>query len=151
VKIRRVKTEDLQAFVRLYYEAYKGLEEYAYTRKKDIKRYFKWLLSRDPNGFFIAEEDKPIGFVACDTNWFSPFERSLVGEIHELFVHPNHRKQGIGSTLVNKAIEYAKSRNRKSAGLWVGIKNHGAKNFYKKLGFKETITLGKWTRMTKKI
>jgi len=52
---------------------------------------------------------------------------------------------------VNKAIEYAKSRNRKSAGLWVGIKNYGAKNFYKKLGFKETITLGKWTRMTKKI
>ena len=151
MKIRSVRASDINSFVKLYSEAYRGLEKYAYRRMKDIRRYFRWLLSRDPNGFFIAEEEKPIGFVACDTNWFSPFERSLVGEIHELFVHPRCRKQGVGSTLVNKAIEYAKSRKRKTAGLWVGVENYGAKNFYKKLGFRETVTLGKWTRMIKKI
>jgi len=151
VKIRNVKAEDMQAFVRLYSEAYRGLEKYAYSRNRDIKRYFKWLLSRDPNGFFIAELEEPIGFVACDTNWFSPFERSRVGEIHELFVHPNYRRRGIGSMLLEKAIEYAKSKKRKIAGLWVGVENYYAKKFYKKLGFKETVTLGKWTRMIKPI
>ena len=151
MKIRNVKANDINVFARLYCKAYKGLEEYAYTRKRDIKRYFKWLLSRDPNGFFIAELEEPVGFVACDTNWFSPFEKGPIGEIHELFVHPEYRGQGIGSTLVGKAIEYAKSRNRKMAGLWVGVENYGAKKFYRKLGFRETITIGKWTRMTKKI
>ena len=151
MKIRNVKAEDIAHFVNLYIEAYKGLEKYAYTKERDVKRYFKWLLSRDPNGFFIAELEEPVGFVACDTNWFSPFERSRVGEIHELFVHPNFRGKGVGRMLVKKAIEHAKSRNRKKAGLWVGVENYSAKQFYQKLGFRETVTLGKWTRMIKKI
>ncbi|RLI22111.1 N-acetyltransferase, partial [Candidatus Bathyarchaeota archaeon] len=129
MKIRNVKANDINVFVRLYYKAYRGLEKYAYTKERDIKRYFKWLLSRDPNGFFIAELEEPVGFVACDTNWFSPFERSRVGEIHELFVHPNFRGKGVGRMLVKKAIEYAKSRKRKKAGLWVGVENYSAKQF----------------------
>ena len=151
MKIRNVKAEDMQAFVRLYSKAYRGIEKYAYTRGRDIKRYFKWLLSREPNGFFIAELEEPVGFAVCDTNWFSSFERSCVGEIHELFVHPNYRRRGIGSILVEKAIEYAKSKKRKIAGLWVGVENYNAKKFYERLGFKETVTLGKWTRMIKPI
>lgn len=152
MKIRNVKTEDVDRFVRLYREAYKGLEEYAYTKEVDIIRYFNWLLSRDPFGFFIMEEDsETVGIVACDTNWFSPFEGSFVGEIHEIFVHPNHRGKGAGKILVETAVDYARKRKRKIAGLWVGVKNVSAKEFYKKLGFRETITLGKWTRMIKEI
>jgi len=151
VKIRKVKSSDLDSFIRLYIEAYKGLNKYAYNRRRDIKHYFKWLLLRDPNGFLIAELEKPVGSIACDTNWFSYVELRRVGEIHEIFVHPNYRKRGIGSTLLKKAIEYAKSKKREMMGLWVGVENYEAKKFYEKFGFTETVTIGKWTRMIKNI
>lgn len=151
MRIRNVNSSDLRFFVKLYFEAYKGLERYAYRTEESVKRYFKWLLSRDPDGFFLVELSEPIAFIACDTRWFSPFEARIVGEIHELFVHPQYRRRGIGRMLINKALEYARSRNRKIAGLWVGAENYYAKEFYRKLEFKETITIGDWTRMTRKI
>jgi len=125
---------------------------YAYTRIRDIKRYFKWLLSRDPDGFFVAEIDGTVvGFVASDANWFSFAEFKKIGEIHEIFVHPKWRRKGIGSTLLLKAMNYIKSRGRDKVELWVGNNNLGAIKFYKKFGFKEEENLGKWIRMGRKI
>ncbi|MEM2648331.1 MAG: GNAT family N-acetyltransferase [Candidatus Bathyarchaeia archaeon] len=131
--------------------SYKGLEEYAYSREGDIKDYFRWLLRRDPDGFLLVELDDPVAFIACDTNWFSPFEGEILGEVHEIFVHPNYRGIGIGSTLLEKAIKYAEDRGRNFMGLWVGEKNLHAKEFYRKKGFIETMLVGKWTRMMKNI
>ncbi len=111
-----------------------GLEEYAYTEENEIRRYFNWLLSRDKMGLFMVELNEPVGFIACDTKWFSRFEGEVVGEIHELFIHPKNRCRGLGSMLINRAIEYAKSRGRKLMGLWVGVKNYYAKEFYRKRG-----------------
>jgi len=149
VNIRRVMTSDLKSFVELYTLSYRGLEEYAYTQKKNIEEYFKWLLRRDSGGFLTVELEEPIAFVACDTNWFSGFESETVGEIHELFVHPSYRGRGIGRMLVEKVTDYAKEKKRGIMGLWVGVKNLPAKEFYRKLGFVETISSGKWTRMIK--
>lgn len=151
MRIRKVEPKDLQTFVRLYKLSYKGLEEYAYVKDGDIKDYFRWLLKRDPEGFLLVESSDPVAFVACDTNWFSPLESRILGEIHEIFVHPDHRGKGIGSILLDKAIDYAKNKGRKLMGLWVGVKNFTAKEFYRKRGFTETISFGKWTRMIKKI
>jgi ribosomal protein S18 acetylase RimI-like enzyme len=151
VNVRRVRPDDIESFVNLYILAYQGLEEYAYTKRKDIRDYFKWLLKRDPDGFLMIELDEPVAFIACDTNWFSCFEGKTVGEIHELFVKPSHRRRGLGKMLVEKAIDYARERERKIMGLWVGVRNFSAKEFYAKLGFIETISLGKWTRMIKNL
>ena len=152
LRIRNVTNRDLDAFVRIYKDAYRGLEEYAYTRTKDIRWYFRWLMNRDCDGFFVAEVDgKPVGFVACDTNWLSFFENEEVGEIHEIFVHPNWQGKGIGTALLLKALKYAKERGRKVAALWVGIGNIKARKFYEKFGFQERGTWGRWLRMVKKL
>lgn len=151
MNIRRARPGDIGAFTRLYALSYAGLEEYAYTRVGDIRDYFRWLLKRDPEGFLVAELDEPLAFVACDTNWFSHFEGEVLGEIHELFVHPSYRCMGIGSALLEKVVEYARAKGRRTMGLWVGVKNLLAKRFYIRRGFIETITLGKWTRMIKRI
>lgn len=151
MRIRWVEPRDLQTFIRLYKLSYRGLEEYAYTRDGDIRDYFKWLMKRDHEGFLVVELSDPVAFIACDTNWFSPFELEVLGEIHEIFVHPDYRRMGIGSILLQKAEEYAKKRVRRLMGLWVGVNNLSAKEFYKKRGFTETISLGKWTRMIKRI
>jgi ribosomal protein S18 acetylase RimI-like enzyme len=150
VEIRRADKDDLDDFVRVYVESYRGLEDYAYTRKRDVKNYFKWLLSRDKDGVMVAEIDgEAVGFVACDTNWFSIFERKKVGEIHELFVLPEFRGEGIGAKLMEKALEYALERNRKVAELWVGRTNYRARRFYASQGFEEAGEWGKWVRMRK--
>jgi len=150
LKIRRVREEDLESFVKVYREAYRGLEEYAYTDDKTIRWYFRWLRRRDPEGFFVAEADAPIGFVHCDTRWTSYPEGKKVGEIHELIVHPDWMGKGVGKTLVLKAIEYSRSRGRDMVELWVGCTNYRAINFYKKLGFEERGSSGIWIKMTKK-
>lgn len=150
LRIRNVKNSDLDDFVRIYKEAYRGLEEYAYTRTKDIRWYFRWLMGRDCDGFFVAEVDgKTVGFVACDTNWLSFFENEEVGEIHEIFVHPNWQGKGIGTALLLKALEYTKKRGRKVVELWVGIDNIKARKFYEKFGFQKRETWGRWLRMIK--
>lgn len=151
MRIRKVELKDLQSFVKLYKLSYKGLEEYAYIKDGDIRDYFRWLFKRDPDGFLVLESSDPVAFVACDTNWFSSFEGKVLGEIHEIFVHPSYRGRGIGSTLLVRAIDYSKIRGRDLMGLWVGINNLAAKEFYRKRGFIETISLGKWTRMIKRI
>lgn len=151
MNVRNVRASDSEVFVKLYAESYKGLEKYAYTREEDIREYFRWLLFRDPEGFLIIEIDEPVGFIACDANWFSHFEGEVLGEIHELFVHPKYRGHGIGSALLNRAIEYARRRARRLMGLWVGVENLHAKEFYRKRGFRETISIGKWIRMVRGI
>jgi len=151
VSIREVRSNDIDSFVELYSESYKGLEEYAYTDEDYIREYFSWLLSRDPEGFLIAELDEPVGFVSCDANWFSNFEKVILGELHEIFVHPKYRGYGIGSALISRAMNHAVSKGRKIMGLWVGAKNFHAREFYRKKGFAETISVGKWIRMIKKL
>jgi len=150
VNIRRAEVSDVEKFIEVYLRAYSGMEKYAYTRRRDVKNYFKWLLSRDSEGFMVAEVDGVVtGFVACDTNWFSIFERKKVGEIHELFVLPEYRGRGIGSKLLLLSVEYAAKKGRDVAELWVGKTNYRARRFYLSHGFEERGEWGKWIRMRK--
>ncbi len=147
--IRKVKPEDERDFVDVYTSAYRGLEEYAYTRKKDVRWYFRWLRKRDSEGFFTYEIEKPVGFIACDSNWFSVYEDSEVCEIHEIVVHPMWQNRGIGKSLMVKAFEYAKSRGKSLIELWVGRKNFKAIGFYRKFDFEIAGFHGVWIRMRK--
>lgn len=152
VEIVRATEENERDFVNLYKIAYRGLELYSYTDEGDIAFYFHWLYGRDKDGLFIAKyENIPVGFLACDSNWFSKFENSFVCEIHEIFVHPEFRKRKIGSLLIQVAEKYAIEKSRDIIGLWVGVGNEGAKIFYKKHSFFEVAVRGMWVRMIKKL
>ena len=149
--IRNVTMDDLNHFVKLYIDAYRGYEEYAERTVKDIKRYFRWLYKRDKNGFFVGEIREPVGFAACDTNWISPFEGRRVAELHELFVKTEFKGKGIASKLLDRAIQYGRAKGLSIMGLWVGEKNEPAKRFYKRHGFVEKGRWGVWIRMVRKI
>jgi len=139
---------DERHFVNVYMLAYEGLGEYAYTSRRDVKWYFRWLLRRDPEGFYTFVIDLPVGFVACDCNWSSMFEGE-VAEIHEIVVHPRWQGKGIGTALMNVALSYATERGKKIVELWVGIGNCRAIRFYKRFGFEERDMFGRWLRMVK--
>lgn len=53
-------------------------------------------------------------------------------------VDKNHRKKGIGTTLMKEVIKIAKKRKVDSIELVVNSDNTVAKRLYKKVGFKKT-------------
>jgi len=151
MRIRRVKKSDLPTFVIAYLYTYSSIPDYHYSHPRDVKNYFKWLLKRDPQGFFVAEEDgEVLGFVASDARW-EDFWGHKVLEIHEIFVVPSSQGKGIGTKLMEKALAYGRSKKRKLAELWVGEKNLQAQRFYEKLGFTRDGKWGKWIRYTKSL
>ncbi|MCS7171711.1 MAG: GNAT family N-acetyltransferase [Aquificaceae bacterium] len=152
MKLRRAEEKDIKDLIHVYLGGYKGLEEYSYTHPDDVQAYLNWLFRRDVAGIWLAEEKgSVVGFVASDGNWFSKREGKVVGAIHELVVLPDYRNMGIGKALVEKAIEYFKSRGLDTAELWVGDENLQALAFYKELGFQEKDRFNYWVRMTKSL
>ncbi len=152
IKIRNVTNKDLAEFLEIYVSAYRDLEDYSYKKSREIKRYFKWLLKRDLEGFFLIETDnKVLGFVASDSNWYSKFENSYVLEIHELIVRKEFQNKGFGKKLLERVLLYGKEKNLKIGELFVGKENKKAILFYIKNGFVKKETYKKWIRMTRSI
>ncbi len=157
INIRRAEEGDRDSFVECYLKAYRGLEGYSYTSRRDIRSYFNWLRKRDREGIFAAEvimqKDfrEVAGFLACDSKWFSKYEGTVVCEIHEIFVKPEWRGIGIGEMLMRRAMEYAEEKGREIIELWVGERNYNAIKFYRKFGFKDKEKNGCWIRMVKRL
>lgn len=57
--------------------------------------------------------------------------------IDELVVDQNHRRQGIGKRLINKAISKAKELNCSEIGVGTEFENKDAREFYNRCGFEE--------------
>lgn len=145
--IRKGKREDLQYLPDILMESYRGLEEYGEESVEKARKYIEDLYEEDPECFFVAEDDEGIvGFIFCNRFWYSKFEHSQVGAIHEIVVLPTHRHEGIGKKLLEKAIEILKPSKIE---LWVGEGNVKAIKFYENLGFKRKEKAGKWVRMVK--
>ncbi len=148
-KIERAKEKDLKELVNVYLEGYRGLEEYSYTHPDDVRAYMNWLWRRDSEGIFVAKiDDRIVGFVAGDSNWFSKREHRKVGAIHEIVVLPEYRRMGIGHALMERVLDYFRQRGLHVAELWVGDENYRAIEFYRKLGFRERGQYNYWVRMT---
>lgn len=82
----------------------------------------KYLVALDGN--------KVVGFVGM---WIVFDE----GDITNIAVHPDYRKQGIGDLLINNLISLCKENNINSLTLEVRESNIKAQNLYKKHEFKE--------------
>lgn len=74
--------------------------------------------------------DKVIGFVGM---WIVFHE----GDITNVAVHPEYRKQGVGNLLIDNLITLCKENNINSLTLEVRESNIPAQSLYKKHGFKE--------------
>ncbi len=138
----------LDPLINVYISGYKGLEEYAYTDRRDVKRYLKWLYNKDPQAFFIAIlKTKVVGFVAGCRYWHDRIYGEI-GELHELVVDKPVQEQGIGRALQQIILSFLFTYH-KVIGLWAGEKNKKAIKFYQDSGFKIVGQVGKWLRMIK--
>lgn len=75
--------------------------------------------------------------VAC--LWLGSAIDQIRGDCHTyiflLYVHPEHRRLGIGSALMQRAEAWAKAKGDRQIGLQVFHHNQPALNLYEKLGY----------------
>ncbi len=91
-------------------------------------------LSKKDNGVFVAvDNESVVGYIFCEVI------KEGIGEtlyIDDLCVDPSARKCGIGTSLMDYAVNYAKEINCRQVMLNVWEFNSSAVDFYEKYGFK---------------
>jgi ribosomal protein S18 acetylase RimI-like enzyme len=74
---------------------------------------------------FALENQEVAGVLRIDTD----------GYIMSLFVAPDARGKGLGTSLIEKACQVLKEMGKKTVGLSVHQDNEGARRLYERLGF----------------
>jgi ribosomal protein S18 acetylase RimI-like enzyme len=65
--------------------------------------------------------------------------RGPAAEIYDLVVDPDHRRQGIGSLLLEAALDAVAKLGAPRAVLFTAARNEGAQAMFSKLGFRRTM------------
>jgi len=88
---------------------------------------FEFMMELEPDGCFIlSHESEKIGLATT-------ISYGKVGWFGNLLVKQEHRQKGAGSQLVQHSIEYLKSKNVETVGLYAYLERVP---FYQRLGFK---------------
>lgn len=140
IKIRFVNKFDLN----LVYEMICALEKETLDFEGFEKAFIKNL--SDENVFYwLAEKaSKPAGFISLHLQHLI-HHAGLVAEIQEFFVWEAFRGQGVGKTLMDEAISYAKSQKVKSIEVSSNKKRVHNVAIYEQMGFSLThnkLTIG---------
>ncbi len=122
-QIRPAKVEDLAALLEL--------ENICLKEEKFNKNQLRYLLLKAKSLVLVAVlENKIIGSIII-------LLRSSIfnARIYSLNVHPDYRRAGIGSRLMDSAEKFAKEKDFRIITLEVGTNNEVAQSLYKKKGF----------------
>jgi putative acetyltransferase len=104
------------------------------TKKRTTsKRLIKKFKSTSLNTFMALENEEVIGFASI-----RPYEgRMNHSADFVIFVEPKYHKQGVGTKLMKRVLQRAKSKKLKRLELGVFSDNKKAIKFYTKAGFKK--------------
>lgn len=107
------------------------IEKLSFSNPWSRESFASTLKRPDTNTVLTAlENGVPIGYVCL----FHLFEE---GEILNIAVHPEHRKNGVAQTLIDRAFELFKGKNVNRVTLEVRVSNENAKRLYIKNGFEQ--------------
>ena len=132
--IRQAVKEDLNKILDLYKFLFPD-EDYA-LNENYIKTWEAIIGSWDIVRYFVCEEDNKIICSACIsvipnlTRNNRPYAL-----IENIITHPDYRRKGYGRGVMQKCIEYAKSRNCHKIMLLSSAFRKDAHKFYKNIGF----------------
>lgn len=101
-----------------------------------VKDYFKNIYNKDDRALFVALDKKVVGYIyvkiITSNDGPTKYREAL---IDGLYVEETYQSMGIGTSLINKAIEWCQDKDITYISLHVLDKNIDARRLYKKLGF----------------
>ena len=90
----------------------------------------------NPGTVWVAEENKKIvGFCSAGANRDND-RKPETSEIYAIYIDSNNMGKGIGSRLLDQAVEALKQQGFKDATLWVLDTNKKTRRFYENKGWK---------------
>jgi len=112
----------------------------AYLEKAFNKTQLKKELSNPSSCFFFLHYyDKVAGYLKLNIGKAQTEDMGKEAlEIERIYIKSNFQKKGLGSVLLNKALEIAEDLNKEKIWLGVWEKNINAIDFYSKSGFIQT-------------
>ncbi|MFX0097166.1 MAG: GNAT family N-acetyltransferase [Candidatus Hodarchaeota archaeon] len=123
VLIRPFKMDDLDVLLELEQKCF---EPFWHTTREE---FIQWANLPEAS-FFVGLMNETA--VAYNFNVI----REKIGQYARIAVHPNYRRQGIGTRLTVNAIEWFRKRGVRKILLNTQVDNIEARNMYKKLGFR---------------
>ena len=118
--IRRATPADADEVGRVFVAARDEMSYLPRISGEDRPRLGGWFVERHPLWLF-ERDGRVVGFAGLDD-----------GELTHLYVEPGAQGDGIGTAL----LEHAKAESAGDLRLWVFQRNHGARRFYERHGFR---------------
>lgn len=150
INIKKCSLEDLgllqEISVETFNETFKNQNSHenmkAYLERAfNLNQLEKELSNISSEFYFIYVNEEIAGYLKVNTH---DAQTEMMGndslEIERIYIKGKFQKHGLGKFLLNKAMEIAMERNKKSIWLGVWERNENAIAFYKKMGFVQTGT-----------
>ena len=130
--IRSANTADLDAI----YALAKDFAASFVVEREAFRRVFERLLLESNTALFVVEHNAVVlsYCLAFDHDTF--FANGRVSWVEEITIHPTHRGQGLGRTLMEAVERWAEQRDSKL----VALATRRASAFYRALGYEESAT-----------
>ncbi len=134
MNIRQAQSEDLKDVLPLF----KGYLKF-YRKEADpdtSKRFLMQRLENEEATIFYARNDggEAMGFTLLYPT-FSSVSMAPILTLNDLFVHPEHRRSGVGKALLSRAVDYARANNYARLQLETEITNKDARRLYELEGW----------------
>ncbi len=131
ITIRYSKSEDFQDVFLLFHQLWPGKE----LNEEALRIVYERGLQSDNDYYISAElEGRVIGF--CSTAIMNNFwQEGIMAYVYAMVVADEYRGKGLGTTIIDKACEYAKERGCKKLELDSAFHRERAHKFYEKIGF----------------
>lgn len=143
IVIRNVREEDIEEIADInidgWQTAYRGIISAEFLNNIDRKLKIEKIKGNyKENNFIVATlNNEVVGFCRyTDNNEFSNEYANIDCEVCALYVKSTLKRQGIGKTLIQFAIDDLKRKGKKQMILWCLKDNNPSRAFYEKMGGK---------------
>lgn len=139
IKLRLATIEDAPALGVLHYSewmrTYAGVIPQLFLASKSVERSTNDFLVNDCKNILVAcIDDEIVGF--CGFGEFRGGEAPVnSGEIQGIYINQNYQSMGIGTMLLESALDKLSENGFENVAFWVFDKNYAAVSFYERKGY----------------
>ncbi|MFX1562929.1 MAG: GNAT family N-acetyltransferase [Promethearchaeota archaeon] len=151
MQVRKATASDKQSLLQLrtslqehVEESNDGIWKITEMGMQKLEQDVDQMLSNTEGLVLIAEKDRNImGFAYGQVVQRADYTPKRVGFINMIFIQENHRRQGIGTKLVQRLCQLFKSKAAEHISLRYVVGNKEGQAFWEQLGFKPIIHTAK--------